>query len=154
MNIRLGLVPALAAGALLLSACGSGQETAGGGAATEVAATGDSEFDTVLRCWALTSGAYFQHMAMAGKSGNLPNPDEAVYTGWAKKLAIMSFKKGMGFKAFNEMKNKAKRRCPRLFADRRAGPCRCGPDLHRYRPTAHERARSVVAVRQLIVLRR
>ena len=103
MNFRVGLVAALAGGALFLSACGSEPEAAGGGAAT-----GDGEFDTVLRCWALTSGAYFLHMALAGESGNLPKPDEATYTGRDKKLAILSFKKGMGFKAFNEMKNKAK----------------------------------------------
>lgn len=107
-SVRLGL--ALAGGALLLTACGSGKEMANGGdATTEVAATGDSDLDTALRCWALTSGAYFQHAAMFGENGNLPKPDEAAYTGWGKKLAIMSFNKGMGFKAFNEMKDKAKR---------------------------------------------
>lgn len=96
-------------GALLLSGCGQKDGGAArNGDAKELTVSG-SEFDTVLRCWALTSSAYFRHMALAGESGNLPKPDEAVYSGWAKRLAILSFNKGMGFKAFNEMKAKAKR---------------------------------------------
>lgn len=99
----------LAAALLLLSGCGQKDGGAAGGGETDAAVAGGGELDTALRCWALTSGAYFQHMALAGEAGNLPKPDEAVYTGWAKKLAILSFNKGMGFKAFNEMKDKAKR---------------------------------------------
>lgn len=101
-------IASLASALLLLSACGQKDgETPGDGDAKALAGNG-SELDTALRCWALTSSAYFQHMAMAGETGNLPKPDEAIYTGWAKKLAILSFNKGMGFKAFNEMKDKAK----------------------------------------------
>ncbi len=99
----------LAGPLFLLSACGQKEgASAGDGEATKPVAN-DSELETALRCWALTSGAYFQHMALAGETGNLPKPDEAVYTGWAKKLAILSYKKDMGYKAFNEMKDKAKR---------------------------------------------
>lgn len=98
----------LAGALLLLSGCGQKDDgTAGGKPDAPVASS--SEFETVLRCATLTSSAYFQHLALAGESGNLPKPDEAVYTAWAKKLAILSFNKGMGFKAFNEMKAKAKR---------------------------------------------
>jgi len=108
MKLALKCLTPLAASGLLLSACAPSNGTAEGDNATEVAASGDSELVTALRCWALTSGAYFQHMALADQTGNLPKPDEAVYTGWAKKLAILSFDKGMGFKAFNDMKSKAK----------------------------------------------
>lgn len=99
---------------ILLSACGpQGEEAvkdkpAQSGTTREATAVG-GELATALRCWALTRGAYFQHRALAGETGNLPDPDEAVYTGWGKKLAILSHAKGMGFKAFNAMKDTATR---------------------------------------------
>ena len=98
----------LAGALLLLSGCGQKDDGTAGGHPDALVAS-DSEFDTVLRCSVLTSSAYFQHLALAGESGNLPKPGEALYSGWAKRLAILSFDKGMGFKAFNEMKAKAKR---------------------------------------------
>lgn len=98
------------AGALsLLSGCGqNGGEASNGKSSTETVNNG-GELKTSLQCWALTSDAYFKHLALADQSGNLPKPSEAVYTGWAKQLAILSFDEGMGFKAFQSMKDKAKR---------------------------------------------
>ena len=57
-------IASLASALLLLSACGQKDgETPGDGDAKALAGNG-SELDTALRCWALTSSAYFQHMAM------------------------------------------------------------------------------------------
>ncbi len=110
MRSTVKLIAPLGGALILLSACGQdGEAAAGSEGAKAAVAAGDSELSTALRCWALTSGAYFQHMALSNESGNLPKPDEAVYTGWAKKLAILSFNKGMGFKAFNDMKGGAQR---------------------------------------------
>ncbi len=106
MNSRPNNLAALCAGILLLSACSSTADSAGGDETAKGVASG-GELDTALRCWALTSGAYFQHAALADQTGNLPKPDEAIYTGWGKQLAILAFKNGMGFKAFNAMKDKA-----------------------------------------------
>ncbi|MFC4290998.1 hypothetical protein ACFOWX_01030 [Sphingorhabdus arenilitoris] len=77
-------------------------------AAASPASTGDAEFDGSLKCWALTNTAYFQHMAMTGHSGNLPKPEEAVYTSWAKKNAILAFERKMNFKDYQAVQERAK----------------------------------------------
>lgn len=111
------LIPAMAAGLIVLAACGQPSNTSSNKPGLKIntdqdskisVSTGDKEFDATLRCWALTSGAYFVHMALHDKPGNLPNPDENVYGTWGKKLAIMAYNKKMGFDEFQAMKNKAK----------------------------------------------
>ena len=106
-------IPAMAASLIVLAACGEATGASGLKVNTDqdtkiAVSTGDKEFDATMRCWALTSGAYFVHMALPGEAGNLPKPDEMVYGTWAKKLAIMAYDKKMGFEEFQTMKNKAK----------------------------------------------
>ncbi len=113
MRHSLKLVPVIMAGFLLLSACGDKSEKTGlkinsDGDSKISVSTGDKEFDATMRCWALTSGAYFLHIALQNETGNLPNPESSVYEIWGKKLAIMAYDKKMGFEEFQAMKNKAK----------------------------------------------
>ncbi len=107
------LLTALGASLFMLAACGEAAENKGlkinsDGTSKISVSTGDKEFDATMRCWALTSGAYFLHIALQGETGNLPNPDSSVYEIWGKKLAIMAYDKKMGFEEFQAMKNKAK----------------------------------------------
>ena len=71
--------------------------------------TGNAALDASIHCWSLTQTAYFQHVALAEQTGNLPKPPDKVHGAWAKHGALIAFKSGLKLKELEDAKSKASR---------------------------------------------
>ncbi|MBY9066997.1 hypothetical protein K1X12_08810 [Hyphomonas sp. WL0036] len=114
MRLSPKLASAIGASLLILTACGEKTDAPSvrslGGAAETGVKTGDKKFDRAIECWALTSSAYFAHLAFGSEqTGNVPNPDQEIYGNWSKEMALMAHDKGMNYEEYQELQKKAQK---------------------------------------------
>lgn len=115
------LLPILAAGLAVTAGCGQSQdephqsgraadmETSGSPTARQRAEpaarlANDPEIRRAMRCWGLTSGSYFLHLASPETAGDLPKASTEDYAAWANQGAVLIKAKGGTLADYNALK--------------------------------------------------
>ncbi|MGA0544061.1 hypothetical protein ACO2Q1_02165 [Brevundimonas sp. VNH65] len=114
-------MPILAVGLAVTAGCGQRQdeadragraadvETSGPPAARQTAGpaaglANDPEIGHAMRCWGLTSGSYFLHLASPETAGDLPKASTEDYAAWANQGAVLIKARGGTLADYNALK--------------------------------------------------